>query len=105
MSGHPGASNRHRRVAVHLGEVGGAQVRVTLGFAGVDAGDGNRDVRGAPSVQSDTVGTGAVTIHRDGRKIVGRWERTKASAPLRFREKSGDAIALKPGQTWVVLAG
>ena len=67
--------------------------------------DGNRDVRGAPSVQSDTVGTGAVTIHRDGRKIVGRWERTKASAPLRFREKSGDAIALKPGQTWVVLAG
>ena len=67
--------------------------------------DGNRDVRGAPSVQSDTVGTGAVTIHRDGRKIVGRWERSAASGPLRLRDKSGDAIALKPGQTWVVLAG
>jgi hypothetical protein len=67
--------------------------------------DGNRDVRGAPSVQSDTVGTGAVTIHRNGRKIEGRWERTKASAPLRFIDKSGDRIALKPGQSWVVLAG
>jgi Protein of unknown function (DUF3048) N-terminal domain/Protein of unknown function (DUF3048) C-terminal domain len=67
--------------------------------------DGNRDVRGAPSVQSDTVGSGAVAIYRDGRKIEGRWERTKASAPMRFSGKSGDLIALKPGQTWVVLAG
>jgi hypothetical protein len=67
--------------------------------------DGNRDVRGAPSVQSDTVGSGAVTIYRDGRKIEGRWERTNASAPMRFSNKSGDLIALKPGQTWVVLAG
>jgi hypothetical protein len=67
--------------------------------------DGNRDVRGAPSVQSATVGTGAVTIYRDGRRIDGRWERAKASAPLRLSEKSGDRIALKPGQTWVALAG
>jgi hypothetical protein len=67
--------------------------------------DGNRDVLGAPSVQSDTVGKGAVTIYRDGKKISGQWKRTKASAPLRFTDKSGDPIALKPGQTWVALAG
>ncbi|HET9560561.1 MAG TPA: DUF3048 domain-containing protein [Propionibacteriaceae bacterium] len=67
--------------------------------------DGNRDVQGVPSVQSDTVGTGAVTIYRDGRKIEGRWERTEAAAPLRFSDKSGNVIALKPGQTWVALAG
>jgi len=67
--------------------------------------DGNRDVQGAPSVQSDTVGTGAVMIYRDGRKIEGRWERTKASAPLEFIDQSGTAIELKPGQTWVALAG
>jgi hypothetical protein len=67
--------------------------------------DGNRDVRGTPSVQSDTVGTGAVTIYRDGRRIEGRWERAKVSAPLRFSDKSGDRIALKPGQTWVVFDG
>jgi hypothetical protein len=67
--------------------------------------DGNRDVRGTPSVQSDTVGTGAVTIYRDGRQIEGRWQRTKASASLHFIDKSGKPIALKPGQTWVALAG
>ena len=67
--------------------------------------DGNRDVQGVPSVKSDTVGTGAVTIYRDGRKIEGRWDRTKAAAPLRFSDKSGNVIALKPGQTWVALAG
>jgi len=66
--------------------------------------DGNRDVLGAPSVQSDTVGKGAVTIYRDGKKITGQWKRTKASGPLRFTDKSGDPIALKPGQTWVALA-
>jgi Protein of unknown function (DUF3048) N-terminal domain/Protein of unknown function (DUF3048) C-terminal domain len=66
--------------------------------------DGNRDVQGAPSVQSDTVGTGAVTIYRDGKKIEGRWERAKAAAPLRFSDKSGNPIPLKPGQTWVALA-
>ena len=67
--------------------------------------DGNRDVQGVPSVKSDTVGTAAVTIYRDGRKIEGRWDRTKAAAPLRFSDKSGNVIALKPGQTWVALAG
>ena len=67
--------------------------------------DGNRDVLGAPSVQSDTVGKGKVTIYRDGKKITGQWKRTKASGPLRFMDKSGDPIALKPGQTWVALAG
>ena len=67
--------------------------------------DGNRDVLGAPSVQSDTVGKGTVIIYRDGKKIVGQWKRTKAAAPLRFTDKSGEPIELKPGQTWVALAG
>ena len=67
--------------------------------------DGNRDVLGAPSVQSDTVGKGSVIIYRDGMKIVGQWKRTKASAPLRFTGASGEPIELKPGQTWVALAG
>jgi hypothetical protein len=67
--------------------------------------DGNRDVLGAPSVQSDTVGKGKVTIYRDGKKITGQWKRTKASGPLRFTDSSGDPIALKPGQTWIALVG
>jgi Protein of unknown function (DUF3048) N-terminal domain/Protein of unknown function (DUF3048) C-terminal domain len=67
--------------------------------------DGNHDARGTLSVQSDTVGKGLVTIHRDGTKIQGRWKRTKASAPLHFIDNAGKPIALKPGQTWVALAG
>ena len=68
-------------------------------------GDGNRDVLGTPSVQSDTVGRGQVTIYRDGTKITGTWRRTKASGPLRFTDDSGKVIALKPGKTWVLLKG
>jgi hypothetical protein len=67
--------------------------------------DGNRDVAGVPSVQSDTVGKGALTIYRDGKKITGTWRRSKASAPLRFTDKAGEPIPLKPGQTWVALTG
>ena len=35
----------------------------------------------------------------------GTWRRTKASGPLRFTDRSGRSIALKPGKTWVLLKG
>ena len=44
-----------------------------------DHPDGNRDVLGSPSVMSDTVGTGKVTIYRDGKKFTGTWKRTSSS--------------------------
>jgi hypothetical protein len=68
-------------------------------------GDGNRDVNGVPSVKSDTVGQGSVTIYRDGKKVTGTWRRTGTSALLRFLDGSGKDIALKPGKTWVTLSG
>ena len=67
--------------------------------------DGNRDVLGSPSVQSDTVGRGKVTVYRDGAKIAGRWQRSKVSGPLELLDSSGSPIALKPGHTWVTLQG
>lgn len=67
--------------------------------------DGNRDVLGSASVLSQTVGRGKVTVYRDGIKIEGSWSRGKSSAPLRFADSAGRAIALKPGQTWVILQG
>jgi hypothetical protein len=67
--------------------------------------DGNRDVLGSPSVLSRTVGKGAVTVYRDGRKIAGSWARSKASGQLRFTDSAGRPIALRPGQTWVTLQG
>jgi Protein of unknown function (DUF3048) N-terminal domain/Protein of unknown function (DUF3048) C-terminal domain len=68
-------------------------------------GDGNRDVNGVPSVQSDTVGHGSVTVYRDGRKLSGTWRRTSSSAALHFVDGSGKDISLHPGKTWVVLSG
>ncbi|HSU34251.1 MAG TPA: DUF3048 domain-containing protein [Propionibacteriaceae bacterium] len=67
--------------------------------------DGNRDVMGSASVLSETVGHGKVSIYRDGRRITGTWRRNKDSGPLRFRDADGQVIPLKPGQTWVALAG
>jgi hypothetical protein len=67
--------------------------------------DGNHDVLGSPSVLSKTVGKGAVTVYRDGRKIAGSWTRSEASGPLRFTDSAGRPIALGPGQTWVTLQG
>ena len=60
--------------------------------------DGNRDVLGAPSVQSDTVGKGKVTIYRDGTKITGNWRRTQGlrSAPLHRRVGQTDRAQAGP---------
>jgi len=67
--------------------------------------DGNRDVNGVPSVRSETVGHGRVTIYRDGKKMTGSWQRASVSAPLQFRDGSGRDIALAPRKTWVNLQG
>ncbi|MCW2810797.1 MAG: hypothetical protein JWP61_1255 [Friedmanniella sp.] len=68
-------------------------------------GDGNRDVLGSASVQSDTVGSGRVSVYRDGHRLTGTWSRGKPSAPLRLRTAGGQDIPLAPGQTWVTLQG
>jgi Protein of unknown function (DUF3048) N-terminal domain/Protein of unknown function (DUF3048) C-terminal domain len=67
--------------------------------------DGNRDVNGVPSVVSETVGQGGVTIYRDGKKMDGSWKRVDLSAPLQFVDKSGKQISLSPGKTWLTLSG
>lgn len=67
--------------------------------------DGNRDVLGSPSVMSDTVGKGRVTIYRDGKRLSGTWSRTSTSGDLTFTDSGGKDIPLKPGKTWVLLRG
>ena len=70
-----------------------------------DHADGNADVLGAPSVQSDTKGSGRVSVYRDGRRIDGTWRRTDTAGPMTFTAADGRPIALHPGQTWVTLQG
>ena len=44
-------------------------------------------------------------IFRDGRKYTGTWAVPDAGAPMRFFDENGEDFPLKPGSTWVAIAG
>lgn len=62
-----------------------------------------RDVLGLPTPYTVTVGAGAMTVLRDGRRIDGRWERPTSDRGTRFVYGGGDDVLLRPGPTWVML--
>jgi len=61
------------------------------------------DVNGNPSQFTYTVGSGPVSIFRNGKRINGTWSRAKLDAGTVFKTASGKVIPLAPGNTWVVL--
>jgi hypothetical protein len=61
------------------------------------------DPAGNPVPNFDVVGKGDVVVFRDGRAIRGAWERPDEEEPLRFVDRRGEEIALKPGTTWIML--
>jgi hypothetical protein len=61
------------------------------------------DVNGNPSQFTYTVGTGAVSVFRQGKRIDGTWSRASTSAGTTFKTAAGAALPLDPGNTWVVL--
>ena len=70
----------------------------------VDRPDGNFDVIGSPSYLSQTVGSGAVSLYRDGRVVPGTWKRAKATDAFTYLDAKGKPLLFKPGKTWVILA-
>ncbi|MCE1255436.1 MAG: DUF3048 domain-containing protein [Anaerolineae bacterium] len=44
-------------------------------------------------------------IFRDGVAVKGEWSTPGHTAPIRFYDQSGLPLALKPGNTWIVVAG
>ena len=64
---------------------------------------GQKDVRGTLSPEVVAVGTGKAYVFRNGRMVVGKWIRSNTSDVTKFETKSGDVIALTPGNTWVEL--
>jgi hypothetical protein len=42
---------------------------------------------------------------RDGRKYTGTWAVPDAGAPMHFYDENGEDMPLKPGSTWVAIAG
>lgn len=56
------------------------------------------------SVDAITAGSGEAWIFRDGTATIGTWSRPKVRSGYTFTASDGSAIALAPGQSWVVLA-
>jgi hypothetical protein len=69
-----------------------------------DEPDGTVDSVGSPSYISHTVGSGAVTLYRDGHAIPGTWKRTSADGAFSYLDAAGKPLPFKPGKTWVILA-
>jgi hypothetical protein len=61
------------------------------------------DVSGYPSPEVELLGKGRAWILRNGKLIVGRWERAGEGDVTVFVTKAGDEIPLKPGTAFVEL--
>lgn len=63
----------------------------------------DKDVNGNPAQFTYTVGSGKVSVFRNGRRIDGTWSRPNATSGTTLRTAGGKALPLAPGNTWVVL--
>jgi hypothetical protein len=84
----------------HLAEEGGPVSATNVVVQVVDVVVGPR---GGITPQLELTGSGKAYVFRDGRMIVGQWERPKLGDVTRFLTKEGDEIELEPGRTWVEL--
>jgi hypothetical protein len=67
---------------------------------------GALDSSGAYYSNYGTIGSGPVYIFQDGGVITGTWAKTSSTTQFTFKDATGKAIRLNPGQTWVTaLAG
>jgi DUF3048 family protein len=63
----------------------------------------DKDVNGNPAQFTYTVGSGPVSVFRQGKRIDGTWTRSTTSAGTTLRTTAGKPLTLAPGNTWVVL--
>lgn len=61
------------------------------------------DPAGNPAWYQHTVGSGKVVVFRNGKRIVGTWNRKYAFQPTHLVDAHGAPIALAPGGAWFVL--
>jgi hypothetical protein len=62
------------------------------------------DVLGSRSLDVTLIGSGRVVVYRDGKRIVGRWQRNAPGDVTRYYDAAGREIPLGPGgPTWVEL--
>ena len=61
------------------------------------------DAAGNPSPEVTLTGSGRAYVFRDGRMIVGRWQRADLTDITTFTTKTGEEVELAPGNTWIEL--
>jgi hypothetical protein len=76
---------------------------VVVQFCTVTTNLADIDQAGNPAKVTHTVGTGKVSVFRNGRRIDGTWIRPAVTAGTRLRDAQGQPIALDPGGAWFVL--
>jgi hypothetical protein len=69
----------------------------------VTAHPADTDVNGNPSQFTRTVGTGKVTVFRDGRRFDGTWKRKNLGVGTTLIAKDGSSLTLSPGGAWFAL--
>jgi hypothetical protein len=63
-----------------------------------------KDVNGSPTPYTQTIGTGKVSVLRNGVLVSGTWSRPKATDPTTLKDAAGAPLPLAPGPTfWVLL--
>ncbi len=66
---------------------------------------GLRDVTGAPVPLSQVTGSGRCLVFTGGKVHHATWRKPNRNAPTTFRDENGNAVPLRPGQTWFHLIG
>jgi len=61
------------------------------------------DSAGNPAMVTTTIGSGKVSVFRDGRRIDGTWSRSSVHDGTHLSDVHGNPIALAPGGAWFVM--
>lgn len=65
--------------------------------------DGYLDPAGNPVYRSESTGSGALTLYRNGRMLSGTWQRAAPNQPFRLHDQHGKPLLLTPGKSWILL--
>ncbi|HEX8771705.1 MAG TPA: DUF3048 domain-containing protein, partial [Acidimicrobiales bacterium] len=67
--------------------------------------EGDVDTVGSQVYVAQMVGSGDALIVSDGKAVKGKWAKSSTDAITTYTDTAGKPVALRPGRTWVELAG
>jgi len=80
-----------------------AKPNVLVQFCQIRVDRSDVDVNGNPSAFTESVGSGRVVLFRNGKRIEGKWSRSKVGNPTKFTDAAGKPLLFAPGGTFVTL--